>query len=54
MILNVHVIEYIHSITNHEIGLARDPLSVKVLRKDYAPAWFYAVTEETLVEPKLA
>jgi len=44
LILNVDVTEYRHPVTSHEIGLARDPLSAKVLRQNYAHAWFSSPT----------
>jgi hypothetical protein len=40
LILNVTVTEYKHPVTNQEIGLARDAFTAKVLRANYAPAWF--------------
>src|SRR5262245_43504288 len=40
MVLTVDITEYTHPVSRHEIGLARDPLSAKVLRQNYANAWF--------------
>jgi hypothetical protein len=42
LILNIDITQYTHPVTSHEIGLARDQLSAKVLRHNYAPKWFSA------------